>query len=360
MASFKLDCKKTLQKLPALVSITPNGNHYLAKVNGRVFAIGVSTDAFVAIDLMVECDEPFLFGIDVTTFSGILKNRTEITITTLDSATISFSSGRYSGKMSVLTAVDVKEIARRMKNEESGFALPRQLLTAIKEGLKSTNLTNIYTNEEMPALITCKGSKLIIDTFDEWHVARYMAPVESEEFSIGLLRAHFNIVDKYADGDTKFIITDAYLRVTNEHFIFEFPTMAIEPQQFEMVDILLSSLKQPDATLLLHSEKLRSVVTNMFAFNANDATITFLPTQKGVDLKVTSQHGEASDHIKCKTSVDAKCVCDFEPRLLVASTNIIDSAATISCRLYKKHCAVLRTRNQEKDTHQTIIIVCKT
>ena len=329
--SFVANCKNldaTIKKVASVLATTVGGNFYIATENKRVYVVGLSGDTFVRIalhEVKADADGAFLFKYE--DMVGLIKNRNEMSFT-FSGATCDFKQvkGAYKGSLTLapITTDQQTSCENFLKEKSKGdIVLPSELLSLIKEGLRATNIKDVYQNATLMSYITLtEDGKLAISSFDSQHFGQFIADSGHKKiaFQAALPASHFAMIDQIAAGaDSKFAFAGGSLRVSGKGFTIVLPATQAEETSYNLVDQFVQNLEKPVFKCIVNLDTLNTITDNLFTlYNANTSfTLSYKEGAPKLGISFTTPSGTASDSMTVKTGKVASTVkAGVDPRLL--------------------------------------------
>lgn len=315
--------------------------YVIAVSKKKVYWMAYSPQTFVAVQVpaaeVSSGESSFCFNPQV--IIGLLKGRNEIKFEHNGSSlTIDETKGNYN--CTLVTKPVAKDLVPRLNRDlavkPSGTVLDPESLESLREGIRSSELTNLYalsaSEKSLMCYITLNRGRLSVDSFDNFHIAAYRARIESDaKFRLALPGSTFSMVEKFmeSDGssgqDLDFSISPEGLTVIGKTFVLSLPSTQANSSNYEMVPHFLKTLKNPKATFSLAKAAV-STVSNMSSLASSQtagetARFEFKISKSGmVRLSINTDSGDVQDTLKAEeytNQTGSQIVFKVDPRMFL-------------------------------------------
>lgn len=318
--------------------------YVIAVSKKKVYFMAYSPQTFVAVQVPAEDvstgETSFCFNPSV--ILGLLKGRNAVTFAHNGSAlTINETKGNYN--CTLVTKPVAKDLVPRLNRDlsvrPSGTVLDTDTLESLREGIRSSELTNLYalnaSEKSLLCYITLNQGRLSVDSFDNFHIAAYRAKVSSSaKFRLALPGSTFSMVEKFIESDSAedanldFSISAEGLTVIGQDFVLSLPSTQASDSNFAMVPSFLKTLKNPKVKFSLAKAAVATVSNMSSLASSQSATETarfefkVRKTAQGgrIQLSINTDSGDVKDTIKADSydSSSAKQVAfKVDPRMFL-------------------------------------------
>ena len=323
---FEGAAKEVQQAIQKVLSITQfvdcldtERRHVMTVVGKNAYIMGLTPDAFASVQIKGASgtkDGSLIF--DPTVVQGLLKGRDELSITAeKHELVMSAVKGRYSARVEYVP-LEEADIVRIEDAIEASKAkkLSKEVITAIRTGVKATELTNFYSDEVILAFVKVGEKGVTVESADNFHVACYQDKVPSKtKFRFAIPTKTFSLIDRFiGDSHAQFALDGSQLRVQGDTFVVSLPETQVDSEVFELVPEYIKLLKDNAVTSIEFDPSSMKAIDNMFAILNEDTKMAFNVANKGVKVNLTTRSGSVSDGFKAAVTGEARTV-HIDPRI---------------------------------------------
>lgn len=283
--------------------------HVLMSGKEGLLVIGCTPESFSCILVEANTDKSGALIFEVDKVIGLLKGRSEVNISIASSKLqIKETKGRYKATTDIEKVEDADMLLiRNYYESEPKKKLSNEVVKSLREGVRAARLEDHYTQSDILAYVIVDKAFVRVSCFDNYHVARYQAEVESKTKLKMVFSTHmFNIADKFI-GDDKInvdVSDSGNIRMRSDSFVLCLPEVQYEDAYFGMAEDYIGALKKPLCTATF-DRKDAGVVDNMTAVSDNDTKMVLKTGKKGIQLKLTTKGGSVEDVFSAKPKGDS-------------------------------------------------------
>jgi hypothetical protein len=293
-------------------------SHYVTVNKGIPYIIGITSDAFACV--RIEDSEGYsdgTVGFDLKVVQGLLKNVGPINIKTTEGKLhMSAVKGRYKASTEFIEFDESNvTIVRNYMSAENSNSIDPDIIAALREGLKSCELTNFYSDDTILAYIRLSKGNVSVACADNFHVALYNHKVKNKlSMKFAIPSRTFSVIDKFISGNKATIdIGLGRMRVAGENFVLCLPEVQVEDELFELVPSYIESLGKT-VTRITFSRSDMKALDNMFAITDEDTKLQIAVREGKAKISLTTRAGSVSDIFKVEMKGKPR-VAHIDPRI---------------------------------------------
>lgn len=271
--------------------------------------IGTTTDSFAMAEVIgAEVATNGLVQIDADAFATMLKGRNVVKVTSNESELIirATSGSKYEAKL--LHQVDDLEVSSKhirsvLKERSKDEVFEQEVITAIRDGVKRTEIKSFYSDDIILAHIVVTGKLVRVMCADNFHIASYVKQVKARrELKLAIPARMFTLVDKFiGDAESVQFSTDGKsLRVSGEGFLVVAPSAQVDEATFTVIPNYLKSLQKPEFSMTLPGA-IRGITANLAAVVGEDNKLQIEARSKQCRFSMKGRSGSITETVKVET-----------------------------------------------------------
>jgi hypothetical protein len=323
---FEAQAKELQQAIQKVVSITSfvdcldtERRHAMLVSDGKAYIVGITPDAFACVCVGKSAggkNGAFIF--EPAKVQGLIKNRDGLSISG-DKAELIVQAlkGKYRAttELQLLDDADIVRL-KDVFNPPKSKKLSREVIKAIREGIKAASLTNFYTDDIILSFVKVSEKGVVIESADNFHLSQYKAKVKSDvTLRFAIPTRTFNMLDRFiGDSEPKISLNGSQLCIRGDDYVVSVPEIQEDEFKFSMVAEFLKSLPAPSMTVTFNPESLKAV-DNMFAIVTEDTKMAMQFKDKGIKMKMLTKSGSVEDACKAQIKGDPRTI-HVDPRIL--------------------------------------------
>lgn len=343
--SFSADCKALEQSIKKVSAAVGAQAQFMIGIYKKcVCVIGLSQESFALLSIpnSETASSSGLFSFDSQLLPGLIKGRSIMDFK-FDGRECLFKQvkGRYTGKLTPLEVTEdtLTQLSNSVSEKAtSASSISADAWSAIKEGISSTAVKDVYQNTTLLSYVSLSGGRLVVSSFDPQHFGLYRLKVEDDgsSFKAALPQTHFNTIEQLTAGsDAKFALTKSRIRATGDGFIVALPATQAEERHFSMVPDFIKALPKPDFECLVEADKLMTISDNLFSLYNSNSNFVFKTKGNLLQLGLSTSSGSASDSLTVETT-SKETKFNVDPRLFMDILNLSKSCESLTMRVTDK------------------------
>lgn len=367
--SFTLSSKEldqSINKVSSALSFSPGANNaknfFLAALKGKVVLIAFSPDTYIYIVLQSgKADKDGIFGFNQATLQGIIKGRADMKFNfTGTECEFGVLKGNYSGTIVTLpitsdqTALINNTFGASKKKDESseGSVLPRAVLDILKEGVKLTSLSDVYTGSKLLSYMTLNTKGVLnVSVFDQHHFGHFKSELDAGgiTFKAALPSTHFDLIDKLIEGEeASFYIRAENIKVEGDNFVLILPSTQTEDKNYTLISEFLKDLAKPSFSCAYDNEALSIMTDNLFTLHSANTSFDLSHKEGSNKLSVTFKtlNGSASDTLKINPSKSKSLKVKIDPRILKDLLNLVKGHEDTTLSVVPDKVCVIKSKTK--------------
>lgn len=323
---FEANAKEVQQAIQKVLSITQfvdcldtERRHVMAVNDKAAYIMGLTPDAFACVKITDASN--FKNGsliFDPTVVQGLLKNKDALAFAGEGAElTMRALKGKYNAKIEFATLDEADQVRiEDALTASKAKKLANNVITAIRKGVKATELTNFYSDETILAYVKVGEKGVVVECADNFHVSCYRDKTPSKtKFRFAIPTKTFSLIDKFiGESDAQFALDGSQLRVQGDKFVVSLPETQVDSDMFDQVPEYIKLLKDNAVTQINFNPSSMKTIDNMFAILNEDTKMAFKVAKKGVDISLTTRSGAVTDGFKATVKGEPRTV-HIDPRI---------------------------------------------
>lgn len=283
---------------------------FLLAQKEEVYVVGMTTDSFAMSAVVgAEVNTDGLIQVDADGLTSMLRGRKQATFKGTETELVIRSSqgSKYEAKLIFeVDDLDVSEerIAKTLKASKSSEVFESNVIAAIRDGVKRTEIKPFYSDDVILAHITVTNKQVRVACADNFHIAMYQKRVKSKRtLRMAIPAKMFGLIDKFI-GDAEqvqFSSDERNLRVTGIGFIVVAPAAQVDQSAFDIVPNYLKSLDSPTFSMEV-PDGIRAISANLAALTGDDNKLQIQVKTDLCRLSMRGRAGSVTETIKVKTT----------------------------------------------------------